>query len=132
MDVTIKAYEKVLKDLRKLREKAQEKQKKEIEKQSKKYIIFKGYECYTHDNIDDVYRYDECTGSECEKAHDKLDKLLNTNYNGDTATDVYIKTLTNYIRGLCEEIESEKFNLLPPEEQRKLLEERNKEIGAEY
>jgi len=132
MNVTIKAYEKLIADLSKLREKAQEKAKKEKEKQSKKYIIFKGYECYTHDSIDDVYRFDECTNSECDKAHDKLDKLLNTNYNGDTATEVYIKTLSNYISSLSEEVRCEKFNCLPPEEQRKLLEERNKEVGADY
>lgn len=105
-DETIKhkALTKVRDDLVKLREKAQEKLKKEQERNSKKFIKFKGYECYTHDEIDDVYRFDECTNSECDKAHDKLDNLLNTNWTGDTSTSIYIKILNNYLSSLNTEI----------------------------
>ena len=102
--IELKALTKVRDDLVKLREKAQEKLKKEQERNSKKFIKFKGYECYTHDEIDDVYRFDECTNSECDKAHDKLDNLLNTNWTGDTSTSIYIKILNNYLSSLNTEI----------------------------
>lgn len=102
--IKLKALTKVRDDLVKLREKAQEKLKKEQERNSKKFIKFKGYECYTHDEIDDVYRFDECTNSECDKAHDKLDSLLNTNWTGDTSTSIYIKILNNYLSSLNTEI----------------------------
>lgn len=102
--IKLKALTKVRDDLVKLREKAQEKLKKEQERNSKKFIKFKGYECYTHDEIDDVYRFDECTNSECDKAHDKLDNLLNTNWTGDTSTSIYIKILNNYLSSLNTEI----------------------------
>ena len=102
--IDLKALTKVRDDLVKLREKAQEKLKKEQERNSKKFIKFKGYECYTHDEIDDVYRFDECTNSECDKAHDKLDNLLNTNWTGDTSTSIYIKILNNYLSSLNTEI----------------------------
>ena len=102
--IELKALTKVRDDLDKLREKAQEKLKKEQERNSKKFIKFKGYECYTHDEIDDVYRFDECTNSECDKAHDKLDNLLNTNWTGDTSTSIYIKILNNYLSSLNTEI----------------------------
>lgn len=102
--IELKALTKVRDDLVKLREKAEEKLKKEQERNSKKFIKFKGYECYTHDEIDDVYRFDECTNSECDKAHDKLDSLLNTNWTGDTSTSIYIKILNNYLSSLNTEI----------------------------
>lgn len=102
--IELKALTKVRDDLVKLREKAQEKLKKEQERNSKKFIKFKGYECYTHDEIDDVYRFDECTNSECDKAHDKLDNLLNTNWTGDTSTSIYIKIFNNYLSSLNTEI----------------------------
>lgn len=102
--IELKALTKVRDDLVKLREKEQEKLKKEQERNSKKFIKFKGYECYTHDEIDDVYRFDECTNSECDKAHDKLDNLLNTNWTGDTSTSIYIKILNNYLSSLNTEI----------------------------
>ena len=102
--IELTALTKVRDDLVKLREKAQEKLKKEQERNSKKFIKFKGYECYTHDEIDDVYRFDECTNSECDKAHDKLDNLLNTNWTGDTSTSIYIKILNNYLSSLNTEI----------------------------
>jgi hypothetical protein len=102
--IELKALTKVRDDLVKLREKAQEKLKKEQERNSKKFIKFKGYECYTHDEIDDVYRFDECTNSECDKAHDKLDNLLNTNWTGDTSTSIYIKILNKYLSSLNTEI----------------------------
>lgn len=102
--IELKALTKVRDDLVKLREKAQEKLKKEQERNSKKFIKFKGYECYTHDEIDDVYRFDECTNSECDKAHDKLDSLLNTNWTGNTSTSIYIKILNNYLSSLNTEI----------------------------
>lgn len=102
--IKLKALTKVRDDLVKLREKAQEKLKKEQERNSKKFIKFKGYECYTHDEIDDVYRFDECTNSECDKAHDKLDNLLNTNWTGDTSTSIYVKILNNYLSSLNTEI----------------------------
>ena len=102
--IELKALTKVRDDLVKLREKAQEKLKKEQERNSKKFIKFKGYECYTHDEIDDVYRFDECTNSECDKAHDKLDNLLNTNWTGDTSTSSYIKILNNNLSSLNTEI----------------------------
>lgn len=43
--IELKALTKVRDDLVKLREKAQEKLKKEQERNSKKFIKFKGYEC---------------------------------------------------------------------------------------
>lgn len=39
-----------------------------------------------------------------EKAHDKLDNLLNTNWTGDTSTSIYIKILNNYLSSLNTEI----------------------------
>ena len=69
----------VTNELSKFQKKLQEKIDKEQAKCDKKFIIFKGYECYTHDEIDDMYRYDCCTNSECEKAHDRLDEKLKGN-----------------------------------------------------
>lgn len=129
--MNIKGLENLLKDLRKLKVKAEEKSLKEQEKNSKKFIKFKGYECYTHDDIDDVYRYDECTISECNKAHDKLVKKLDCNESGTTATGIYLKIISNIIANLQSELEEERFKSLPIEEQRKLLEERNIDAGAE-
>lgn len=103
-NIELKALSKVRNDLVKLREDAEKRLKKEQERNSKKFIKFKGYECYTHDEIDDVYRYDGCTNSECDKAHDKLDSLLNTNWTGDTSTTIYIKIINNYLSNLDTEI----------------------------
>lgn len=103
-NIELKALSKVRNDLIKLREDAEKRLKKEQERNSKKFIKFKGYECYTHDEIDDVYRYDGCTKSECDKAHDKLDSLLNTNWTGDTSTTIYIKIINNYLSNLDTEI----------------------------
>lgn len=80
----MKEYElgglKIVKDeLNKIEKKLEEKINKEQAKVNKKYIIFKGCECYTHDEVDDVYRYDMCTNSECEKAHEKLEKKIKDN-----------------------------------------------------
>lgn len=128
----LKALEKLVGDLEKLRTKANEKVAKEKEKNSKKYIRFKGYDCYTHQDIDDVYYGDECTLGESEKAHDKLDALLKIDANGKTVTEVYVKNISNIICNLKEEIEDVKFHALPPEEQTRILEERNKDEGLDY
>lgn len=128
----IKGLESLLKDLRKLKVKAEEKSLKEQEKNSKKFITFKGYECYTHDDIDNVYRYDECTNSECDKAHDRLDKKLSCDVFGTTATDIYLDVLDNMILNISLELEEEKFKRLPYDEQKKILEERNRDAGVEF
>lgn len=69
----------VIDELNKFQKKLQEKIDKEQAKCDKKFIMFKGYECHTHDEIDDMYRYDCCTNSECDKAHDRLDEKLKGN-----------------------------------------------------
>ena len=69
----------VIDELSKFEKKLEEKIDKEQAKCDKKFIIFKGFECHTHDEVDDVYRYDYCTLSECNKAHDRLDVKLQGN-----------------------------------------------------
>ena len=122
-----KALESLLKDLRRLRIKAEIKKAKEEEKSKNKFIKFKGNICCTHEDIDDVYRYDGCSSSECDKAHNRLDKLLKTDDNGQTSTDIYLKILNKFIGNLAEELEEVKFEKLPFEERKKILEERLKE-----
>jgi hypothetical protein len=128
----LKALIKLVGDLEKLRAKANEKVAKEKLKNSKKYIRFKGCDCYTHEDIDDVYRYDGCTNSECDKAHDRLDKLLGTNVDGKTLSECYVKIISNVIVSLKEEIRDKEFDLLPSEEKTRILTERNKEAGLDY
>lgn len=105
MNNETKALKKLEEDLLKLRNKASEKVEKEKEKNSKKFIRFKGYDCFTHDEIDDVYRYDECTSSECDKAHDKLDAILKTDFLGKTVSEYYVKIIGNLIYNLQNELE---------------------------
>ena len=122
-DVYLKGLQDLVKDLRKLKIKAELKKAKQEEKTKDKFIKFKGYECHTHSDIDDVYRYDTCTNSECNKAHDRLDKLLKTDLNGQTSVDVYLKVINNYLYALGVEIDEEEFRQLPPEERKRLLKE---------
>ena len=122
--MTEKALNNLIKDLRKLRDKAELKKNKELEKRKNKFIKFKGCDCYTHDEIDDIYRYDACTSSECDKAHERLDKIIKTDLNGQTSTDIYLKILNEFIGNLSEELEEVKFEKLPFEEKNKILEER--------
>jgi hypothetical protein len=103
----IKALNKLVEDLQKLQAKAEAKIEKEKSKNSKKYIRFKGMDCYTHEDIDDVYRYDSCTNSECDKAHDRLDALLNTDASGKTISEYYVKIIRNMIYNLQTEIEEQ-------------------------
>ena len=130
-NVKLKALQKLIKLLEREQTKAKEKAKKEREKISQKYIVFKDIECYTHEDIDDVYRYDGCTSSECDRAHERLDKKLRTNFNGETEAEIYLDYLQGILSQLYEERAVEEFNSLPLEEQTKRLEKRNREAGLQ-
>lgn len=121
-DFELKGYESLYKELQKLAIRVSEKAKKEREKAEQKYILFKGFECYTENDILDVYACDYCTSNEADKARKKLEKLLNADSNGDTKSEAYLKIIELYKTDVAEEIRQEKFRRLPPEESRKILE----------
>lgn len=122
----LKANEQLLKELKKLKKKFQDKKEKEKEKQSKKYIVFKGEEFHTKEELFDFYSADGCTSAELEKAEKKLDKQLGQNWTGKTQIDYTLDILSNFISDVLNEIKQGEFENLPMEEQTKILEERLK------
>lgn len=128
----IKAYKKLMEDLIKLRIKAQAKADKEKEKNNKKFIMFKGVECYSEEDILDIWGFGDCTEKEYNSAIERLNKKLNIDWNGETEIGIYIKCISSIISSLYNEIQTLEFNALPSEEKRRILEERNKEVGADY
>lgn len=121
--IYLKALKDLQKDLRKLKIKAELKKAKEEEKAKDKFIKFKGNICHTHEDIDDVYRYDGCSSSECDKAHERLAKVLKTNCLEQSRAGFYLKIVNNYLYALGVEIDEEEFRQLPPEERKRILEE---------
>lgn len=114
MNKSIKEYElnglKMVRDeLNKIGKKLEEKIDKEQAKVDKKYITFKGCECHTHEEVDDIYRYDMCTDSECEKAHKRLDDKLSGNSEKLDALKYADKIIGNVLYNtICEIVELEK------------------------
>ena len=114
----MKEYElgglKIIRDeLKKFEKNLEEKINKEQAKVDKKYIIFKVCECYTHDEVDDVYRYDMCTNSECERAHEKLDNKLKGNSKKLSELKYAAKIIDTFLYNImCEiaDLEKEKEN----------------------
>lgn len=106
----LKALKKIEKDLISLKHKAEQKLTKELEKQSKKHITFKGETCNTHEDIDEMYMCDMCTLAESEKAHERLDKRLSST--GNVAdTEQYIKIVRNLLYNIqCEIADVENQN----------------------
>ena len=99
----------VIDELSKFEKKLQEKIDKEQTRCDKKFIVFKSFECHTHDEIDDVYRYDYCTLSECEKAHDRLDEKLKGNSDKLNKLNIAKKIIDNMIyNSQCERMDLRK------------------------
>ena len=128
----IKAYKQLMDDLIKLRTKAQAKADKEKENNKKKFIMFKGVECHSEEDILDIWGFGDCTEKEYNNAIEKLNKKLNVDWNGETEIDIYIKCISRIISSLYNEVQTLEFDALSSEEKRRILEERNKEIGADY
>lgn len=110
MSNQLNALKAIEKDLISLKHKAENKLAKELDKQSNKYITFKGESCYTHEDIDDMYICDMCTLAESEKAHERLDKRLSST--GNVAdTEQYIKIVRNLLYNIqCEIADVENQN----------------------
>jgi hypothetical protein len=100
----INALKTIEKDLISLKVKAMKKVEKQLEKQKSKSIKFKGNVCYTHEDIDDIYYCDGCTLSECEKAHERLDKCFNSTEK-IADTEKYIKIVGNLLYNIQCELE---------------------------
>ena len=117
----IKGLKNLCTKLQRIKTKIEEQYNKNLQKEEKKCIKFKGFECYTHEDVDDVYRYDYCTSSECDKAHERLDDKKVT-----VGTDKYkvqISYLDKFLSDLYEEIRDEEFENQSDEEKRKYYKE---------
>lgn len=96
-------------ELKKIEGKIEEKINKEQAKADKKYIIFKGCECHTHEEVDDMYRYDCCSDTECEKAHERLKKKLEGNNEKLDSLKYAAKIIDNFLYNTrCEIADLEK------------------------
>lgn len=112
----IKGLKSLHSKLNSIKNKIEEQHNKYLEKENKKYITFKGIECYTHEDVDDVYRYAGCTNSECEKAHIRLDKKK-----AAVETDKYsiqLKLINEFLSEISEEIRNGEFENQSDEEKR--------------
>lgn len=76
MNHEIKAYTKAVKHMEKQIEKAEERYKKDIAKAELDYIVVKGNECKTEDDIHELLECDVITLSEYDKAMDKLENQI--------------------------------------------------------
>lgn len=103
MQSSLKANQKLIKDLYRLKERKEKELQKKEEQDKDKYITFKGYQCRTHDEIDDVYRYDSCTNTECDEAHERLDQLLQKDITKEY--EIYLNHLRYFLFLLETEIE---------------------------
>lgn len=72
----IKAYRKAIKQTEKLIDKAKDKYQKDKAKANLNYIVFKGEDCYSEDDIRALYEADLCTPREYDKAREKLEYQL--------------------------------------------------------
>lgn len=72
----IKAYKKAINQNEKLLDKAKEKYEKDKAKANLNYIVFKGEDCYSEDDIRALYEADLCTPREYDKACEKLEYQL--------------------------------------------------------
>lgn len=98
------ALKEVEKDLILLKNKATGKIEKQLEKQKSKSIKFKGNICHTHNDIEEIYYCDGCTLSECEKAHERLEKCFN-NSGKVTELEMYVKVVANLLYNIQSELE---------------------------
>lgn len=117
----IKGLKSLYEKIKKLKAKIEEQYNKNLQKEEKKCIKFKGFECYTHEDVDDVYRYDGCTNSECEKAHIRLDKKK-----AAVETDKYsiqLKYINEFLSEISEEIRNGEFENQSEEEKRQYYRE---------
>ena len=109
-DVQMRAYQKLLSDLSKLELKARDKAEKERQKMESKSIIFKGVECFTSEDIVEIYGVGECTIRECDKAIEKLKNKKNQDVNDKTLHEYYSDLLLKITSDIAEEIRDEKKN----------------------
>lgn len=117
----IKGLKNLCQKLQTVKKKVEEQYNKYHEKENDKFIKFKGCECYTKEDIDDVQRYCGCTDSELYKAYERLDKKK-----AAVGTDKYkiqISYMEKFISDIYENIRIEEFENQSDEDKRQYYKE---------
>lgn len=116
------AYKKALEQLNKLRDKAQNLKEKDREKRTKKYIIVCDVECYTEEEIRDLYQQEYITFNQYLRLSEKLEKLQAIDVNEMGVYDYLVDILANFINDCVAEISHAEFKNKPREEQISIVE----------
>lgn len=117
----IKGLKTLYNSINKLKVKVEEQYAKVLEKENSKSIKFKGCECFTYQDIDDVYGCGDCRSSERDKAYERLDKKKIK-----VGTDKYkiqLRYLEKFLTDIYDNIHIAEFENKSDDEKRKYYKE---------
>lgn len=104
----LKAFQMLLSDLNKLEERARKKAERERNELQSKFIMLKGVECFTKDDILSVYGCGDCTSRQCDDALERLERKQKLDVNEHTLHECYVDLVQRITGNLAEEIRDAK------------------------
>lgn len=123
-------YRWVYKRIIKLKTEIEKKIETNEAKTDKPYFICHGFPIYNDEDLYDTYCADYFDSAQYEKYQEKLNTLKKLRESNQKSKEEYALNILNELcRKLHSEIRELEFELLPPTEQSRLLEERNKKAG---